>query len=176
MPMRGLVILLTISSLTLAGCSGFRDSRANPVNWFGQSTTAPRSAPVNDATANPLIPAERSNSIFRRRPDAERYAGTPIYAVQDVVVEPSSGGAIVKATGFSLRQGAFDVRLWPEDNGAPVDGLLTYTMRAVQRADTPQGPEQTRRVSAGQFVSSQTLEKVRGVRVLSQTTTATSSR
>ncbi len=173
--MRGLVTLLTISSLTLAGCSGFRDSRANPANWFGQSATAPRSAPVQDAAVNPLIP-EQSTSIFRRKRGPEVYVGTPIYAVKDVVVEPSAGGAIVKATGYSLQQGAFDVRLWPENGGAPVDGMLTYTMRAIQRVDTPQGPEQTRLVSAGQFVSSQTLDKVRGVRVFSQTTTATSSR
>ncbi|HEY9039717.1 MAG TPA: hypothetical protein VIN05_12340 [Roseovarius sp.] len=173
--MRSLVTLLTISSLTLAGCSGFRDSRANPANWFGQSRTAERSAPVQDPAVNPLIP-ERSNSLFRRKSGAEIYVGTPIYAVQDVVVEPSAGGAIVKATGVSLRQGAFDVRLWPENDGAPVEGMLTYTLRAIQRSDTPQGPEQTRRVSAGQFVSDQVLSQVRGVRVLSQTTTAVSSR
>ncbi|MCQ0092877.1 hypothetical protein FGD77_14560 [Roseovarius sp. M141] len=167
--------LLTISSLSLAGCSGFGDSRANPANWFGPGRTAEQSAPVQDPAANPLIP-EQSNSIFRRKSDAETYAGTPIYAVQNVVVAPSAGGAIVKATGVSLRQGAFDVRLWPENGGAPVDGMLTYTMRAIQLVNTPQGPEQTRRVSAGQFVSSQTLDRVRGVRVLSQTTTATSNR
>ena len=175
MPMRSLVTLLTISSLTLAGCSGFSESRVNPANWFGQSRTAERSAPAGNAAVNPLIP-EKSNSIFRRKSDAETYAGTPIYAVQTVVVEPSAGGAIVKATGISLQQGAFDVRLLPENGGAPIEGMLTYTMRAIQRVDTPQGPEQTRRVSAGQFVSRQTLDEVRGVRVLSQTTTATSSR
>ncbi|PVA11805.1 hypothetical protein DC366_02315 [Pelagivirga sediminicola] len=173
--MRGLVTLLTISSLTLAGCSGLRESRANPANWFGPSRTVERAAPAGTAAANPLIP-EQSDSIFRRRSEAERYVGTPIYAVENVVVEPSAGGAIVKATGLSLRQGAFDVRLWPENGGVPVDGVLTYTMRAIQRADTPQGPEQTRRVNAGQFVSRQTLSGLRGVTVLSQTTTATSRR
>ncbi|WP_113912577.1 hypothetical protein [Roseovarius dicentrarchi] len=173
--MRGLVTFLTISSLTLAGCSGFGSSRANPANWFGPSNAAPRSAPVQDASVNPLIP-EQTNTIFRRKRGPAAYLGTPIYAVQNVVVEPSAGGAIVTATGVSLRQGAFDVRLWPENEGEPVDGVLTYTLRAIQRVDTPQGPEQTRRVSAGQFVSSQTLDRVRGVRVLSQTTTASSNR
>jgi hypothetical protein len=173
--MRGLVTLLTISSLTLAGCSGFRDSRANPVNWFGQSRSTPQPAPVQSDAVNPLIP-ERRDSIFRRRSDAETYVGTPIYAVENVAVEPAAGGAIVTATGISLRQGAFDVRLWPENDGEPVDGVLTYTMRAVQRTDTPQGPVQTRRVSAGQFVSTQTLEAVRSVHVLGATTAATTRR
>jgi hypothetical protein len=169
--MRGLVTLLTISGLVLAGCAGFRGSSADPANGSGSGQAATAGAPA----ANPLLP-EEGESIFRRKSDAEIYAGTAIHAVQDVTVEPASGGAIVKATGVSLRQGAFDVRLWPENGGVPVEGMLTYTLRAVQRADTPQGPEQTRRVSAGQFVSSQTLAAARGVRVLSQTTTATSTR
>ncbi|WP_324754428.1 hypothetical protein [Roseovarius sp. Pro17] len=173
--MRSLVTVLMISSLTLAGCSGFRDSRANPVNWFGQSRTVQRAAPVGEQDFNPLIP-EKRDSIFQRKSEAETYVGTPIYAVENVVVERSSGGGIIKATGISLRQGAFDVRLWPENKGVPENGVLTYTLRAVQRVDTPQGPEQTRRVSAGQFVSSQTLDEISQIRVLGQTNIATSRR
>ncbi|MFX0540539.1 hypothetical protein ACEWPM_002245 [Roseovarius sp. S4756] len=173
--MRRLVTLVTISSLTLAGCSGFRDSRANPANWFGSSRTAPAPTAA-EAAANPLIPEERRNSIFQRKSDAETYAGTPIYAIENVAIERSSGGAIVKATGLSLRQGAFDVRLMPENKGESVNGVLTYTLRAVQRADTPQGPEQTRRVSAGQFISTQTLLEAREIRVLGQTNSAASRR
>ena len=173
--MRGLVTLLTISSLTLAGCAGFRDSGANPANGFGQSSTEPRPVPVKVGAVNPLIP-EKSNSIFRRKSDAETYIGTPIYAVESVTVEPSAGGGIVKATGLSQRQGAFDVRLWPENKGEPIDGMLVYTMRTIQRDDTPLGADQTRRVSAGQFVSSQTLDETRGIRVLGLTNAATTSR
>ncbi|MEI4263589.1 hypothetical protein [Roseovarius sp. D0-M9] len=172
--MRSLVTLVTISGLTLAGCSGLRDSRVNPANWFGQSRTTPVAASA-DATVNPLIPEAR-DSIFQRKSDEETYQGTPIYAVEGVVIERSSGGAIVKATGLSLRQGAYDVRLSPENKGEPVGGVLTYTMRAVQRADTPQGPEQTRRVSAGAFISTQTLEETSEIRVLGQTNSAASRR
>ena len=173
--MRSLVTVLMISSLTLAGCSGLRDSRVNPANWFGKSQTVQRAAPVPGETTNPLIPEKRT-SILQRKSDAERYIGTPIYAVEGVVIERSAGGAIIKATGLSLRQGAFDVRLWPENGGKPANGVLTYTLRAIQRIDTPQGPVQTRRVEAGQFVSSQTLDQVSEVRVLAQTNTATSRR
>ena len=173
--MRSLVMLLTISGLTLAGCTDNRDTDADPANWFGDSPMAGPDAPGQTAATNPLIP-ERSTSIFRRKTDAETYTGTPIYAVQNVVIDKSAGGAIVTATGVSLRQGAFDVRLLPENRGIPIDGMLTFTMRAVQRDDTPQGPEQTRRVSAGRFVSGKTLDNVRGVQVLSQTTTITSRR
>lgn len=174
--MRKLVTVLLISSLGLSGCSGFRDSGANPMNWFGKSTTVKTSpAPINTESANPLIP-EKDDSIFRRKSGAETYTGTPIYAVQDVVIERAAGGAIVKATGLSLRQGAYDVRLWPENGGEPVDGVLSYTLRAVQRPDTAQGPEHTRRVNAGHFVKDKTLGMVREVRVLGQINTATSRR
>ena len=173
--MRSLVMLLTLSGLTLTGCSGNQDTAAHPANWFGDSQMTETGAPGQPAADNPLIP-ERSTSIFRRKSGAETYTGTPIYAVQNVVVEKSAGGAIVTATGISQRQGAFDVRLLPENRGVPIDGMLTFTMRAVQQDDTPQGPEQTRRVSAGKFVSSKTLDNVRGVQVLSQTTAITSRR
>ncbi|SEK35134.1 hypothetical protein [Roseovarius nanhaiticus] len=173
--MRSLVTIATISSLALAGCSGFRDSRANPANWFGGSRTAPAPTAA-EASVNPLIPEERRNSIFQRKSDEETYEGTPIYAVEKVEIERSSGGAIIKATGLSLRQGAFDVRLQPENGGEPVNGVLTYTLRAVQRADTPQGPEQTRRVEAGQFISSQALAEASEIRVLARTNSAASRR
>lgn len=173
--MRGLVISLAISGLALTGCAGFRDSGANPANWFGASTAEARPVPATSGGSNPLIP-EGSESIFRRKSDADSYAGTPIYVVESVVVEPAAGGAIVTATGLSRRQGAFDVRLSPENGGMPMDGILVYTMRTVQRDDTPPGAEQTRRVTAGQFVPKKLLEQVRGVRVQGLTTTATSTR
>lgn len=173
--MRRLMTVLMISSLTLAGCSGFRDSRANPANWFGKSSTVERTTTASSAQANPLIPDE-SDSIFARKSRVTEYIGTPIHAVQAVTVERSSGGAIVKATGLSLRQGAFDVRLWPENRGEPVNGILTYTLRAIQRTDTAQGPEQTRRVTAGQFVSSKVLDDVREIRVQGLNNTVATSR
>ena len=173
--MRFAILFLMVSGLTLSACGGMRDSRANPANWFGGSKVERRSAPVANETVNPLIP-EQSNSIFRRKSDAETYQGTLLYAIENVSVERSWGGAIVTATGYSLRQGAFDVRLMPENGGEPVDGVLTYSLRAVQRTDTPQGPQQTRRVNAGMFITTQTLDEVRMVRVLGQTNTASTRR
>lgn len=171
--MRNLVTVLMISSLGLAGCSGFRDSGANPANWFGRSSTIQH--PVTADGSNPLIP-EASNSILSRRPSIENYPGTPIYAVQAIEITPSSGGAILKATGVALRQGAYDVRLVPENRGMPVNGVLSFSMQAIQPQNTPQGSERTRRVSAGKFISAQTLEQVQELRVLSEVGTATSRR
>ena len=151
-----------------------RDSKMNPGNWFGGGKTQ-RAQVAAEANTNPLIP-ERSDSIFRRRSDAETYAGTPIQHIEALTVERNLTGAIVHATGVSLRQGAYDVRLSPENKGKPVDGVLTYTMKAVQRLDTPQGTERTRRVEAAQFVSNQTLGSVRQVRVVGATNVLTSGK
>jgi hypothetical protein len=173
--MRFAILFLMVSGLTLSGCGGFRDSRANPVNWFGGSNVEKRSAPVENETVNPLIP-EQSTSIFRRKSKEAPYEGTLLYAIEDVAVERTVGGAIIQATGFSLRQGAYDVRLIPENGGAPVDGVLTYAMRAVQFANTPQGPQRTRLVRAGVFLTDKTLSSVRSVRILGQTNVATTRR
>lgn len=171
--MRTLLTTLLISTLVLSACG--RDSRMNPRNWFGQSKPERVVRTADPNAANPLIPEQR-DSIFRKRPDSETYEGTPIEAIRDVRVERSSGGAIITATGVSLRQGAFDVRLRPVSDDEPVNGVLSYTMDAVQLANTPQGPEQTRTVEAARFISTQTLEEIRTIRVIGATNIHTTSR
>jgi len=165
--MRILVALLVISSLTLAGCSGWRDSRVNPGNWFGNSSSkrVARTAPA-EAEVNPLIPEQRP-SIFRLKSDEETYEGTPVQSITSLSVERSSGGAIIRVTGLPLRQGAFDVRLNPlngqEDEA--VNGVLAYRLEALQPTNTPQGPQQTRRVNAARYVSDQVLRDVTQIQV-----------
>jgi len=175
--MRKTMILTLIAATGLAGCSGFRESRANPGTWFTGERAAERRAAreadiVANATTNPLIPEQRT-SVFRRSPDSETYEGTAIYAISSVSVEPTSGGSIVKATGIALRQGAYDVRLTPENDGEAVDGVLTYRLEAVQPTDRRQGLEQSRRVSAADFISTQTLSEVQSVRVMGATNAQT---
>ena len=151
---------LLILSMTLSACGGWRDSRVNPMNWFGQS----RSEPVNPqatGAANPLLPQQES--IFSRQP--EDYVGTAVDQVTALSIEPSGGGAIVKVTGLTLRQGAYDVRLTSETDGEPVNGVLEFDLRAIQPGNTPQGPEATRRVTAGLFISDQVLANTREIRV-----------
>ncbi|WP_306151010.1 hypothetical protein [Roseovarius sp. MMSF_3281] len=168
--MRTFLSLLVISSMALAGCSGWRDSRANPSNWFGSGE--PRRVVKSDGSeeVNPLIP-ERTG-IFDRTPEDEVYEGTPVDQVTALSIEPTPGGAIVRATGLPLRQEAFDVRLVDvnaedaDDDLTPVDGVLTFRLSAVQSRVAPQGPERTRRVHVGRFVSDQTLAQTRVIRVV----------
>lgn len=157
--MRTSLATLVILSMALSAC-GWRDSRVNPMNWFGNSRSEPVTTQAT-GEANPLLPERES--IFSRKP--EEYPGTAVAQVTALSVEPSGGGAIIKVTGLTTRQGAFDVRLTSETEGEPVDGVLELDLRAIQPDDLPQGPEATRRVTAGRFVSDQTLARIREIRV-----------
>ncbi len=177
--MRRLVSLMLISSLVLAGC-GLRDSRVNPANWFGKSKSVRVAKPGpqdSPSEVNPLIPRETASIRTLIRKQRTEYNGTPVQSVTNLVIEPSSGGAIIRATGMPLRQGAYDVRLTPAWEGAePPRGVLTYRMEAVQPIDTAQGTQNSRRVTAARFVSTQTLEAVSEIRVIGAGNIQTSRR
>ena len=99
------VFLSMTGALALAGCGGFRDSRINPRNWFGRSTSRARDTAAASTGGNPLIP-EDDESIFRRRNREEVYPGTPVDQITALAVERTSDGAIIRATGQTARQGA----------------------------------------------------------------------
>lgn len=154
----------------LAGCGGFRDSRANPRNWFSgrRARRSQEAAASAEEPVNPLIPErdEEEGGLFSRLRQKRPYEGTPVAVVSAFELKPVSGGGLVAVEGLTLRQGAFDVRLIPEDpDGQPVGGVLRYELRAVQPEDTPQGPERTREVLAGAFVSNKVLESTTEIRV-----------
>lgn len=176
--MRFLLSVLILSSLLLSGCSGFRDSRANPANWFGKSSskTVVATEGYEVQEVNPLIAGKRDSQIiaanatsqqksgiFRRRSKVVIYEGTLVDQVTELKIERTSTGAIIQATGVSLRQGAFDARLVPD--GSVTDGVLTYELRAYQPVSTAQGPERTRIIRVADFVSTQDLEAITTIEV-----------
>ncbi|EAP75867.1 lipoprotein [Roseovarius nubinhibens] len=175
--MRILLSILMVTTLTLAGCGGLRDSKLNPGNWFGKSTARATPTSAQSPNANPLIPEER-NSIFRRKRGNEVYEGTLVHQVTGLSVERASGGAIIRVTGLPLRQGAHDVRLTSANgkDDAPINGVLTYRLEAYQPVNRAQGTPHSRKVSAGRFVSDQDLQGVREIRVISQTNSHSSRR
>lgn len=160
--MRKVVAILVISSIVLSGCSRLRDSRLNPGNWFGGGRTAPV-AGTTGAEANPLIP---KTTRIRRKDRKQIYRGTPVDQVTSVIVEPTTAGAIIRVTGVSLQQGAFDVRLIADNKGEPANGGLTYRLMALQPTDTPQGQVRQRTLHAGQFVSNHDLAVTQTIRVI----------
>lgn len=194
--MRFTVVALILSTLLLSACGGgLRESRLNPANWFGRSTSTKvetRTVTTADGQVqqvNPLI-GERNQSkivaanrkvvvdggsIFDRKKEVI-YQGTLIDQVTSLEIERTATGAIVRATGISARQGAFDVRLLPLGDGEPVNGVLTYEFLAMQPINTYQGPEHLRRIQAADALSNLELEKIKTIRVIARRNVRTSQR
>lgn len=159
--MRTFVTILVISSIALSGCSRLRDSKLNPGNWFGKST--PRPVATASGEANPLIPQQ---TTIRRKDRREVYLGTPVDQISNVIVEPTTAGAIIHVTAISLQQGAFDVRLTSDTDGEPVDGVLAFRLMAVQPTDQPQGAPRQRTIHAARFVSNNDLNETSSIVVI----------
>lgn len=141
-------VWIAVVSLVLAGCG---ESRFNPFNWFRGG--------VEVETFEPIDIVE----------DVE---GRPLVAeISSLVVEPTPGGAIVRAVGLPPTQGWWDADLVNVDpDGDPVDGVMTYTFRArppldPARVSTPQ----SREISAAVTIPSVTLARVSQVRVTAET-------
>ena len=123
----------------------------------------------------------RSSSVADRASllaadDEDPYVGTMVDQVTSLEIQRTSTGAIVTVTGVTTRQGAYDVRLVPRNNGAVVDGVLTYELRALQPIQTAQGPERTRRIQAASPLSVRDLEVIRTVQVVARRNTRSSRR
>ena len=156
-----------VAALVLSGC-GFRDSAFNPFNWFGRAEPVA----VTETGANPLIPAQRTG-IFRRR-DAV-YAGNAIAQVTDLAIERMPGGAIVRATGVSDRNGPYDARLIRRD--AEGAGAITYDFEVVtpSRALSTE-TARVRTVTVGVQLSERELAGVESIRVVGRANALSSGR
>lgn len=159
--MRTILILTVASALMVSGCSGWRDARVNPSNWFGGSRSAPVQTDLG-ANPNPLIPERRS---ILQRDRSETYDGTLVAEITELAVEPTSTGAIVRVTGVTERQGAFDVRLINDNDGEPVDGILQFSLQALQPQQQGIGTTTSRTVRAGAYVSNHALDRTTQVEV-----------
>lgn len=159
--------ILLISSLGLTACNSWRDSRANPTNWFGSSTPAPSEVSADDANA--LVPKTREGGGLFSRPEAED-TSVPIAVIDELRIDATPFGAIVYASGTAIRQGAYDARLSLVDSEEnKKNGVMEFSFRVnyPSRA-TPQGTERSRMVTDAINVTSQELEGIRVVRVVGQ--------
>ncbi|UOA14899.1 MULTISPECIES: hypothetical protein [Sulfitobacter] len=172
--MRKTTLALLASTLLVSACGTVRDSRINPMNWFGPARSV-EAAPAE--STNPLIP-QRRGLFARRAVEAETYEGRPFEQITDLTIEPVPGGAILRATGLATRQGIYAVRLTPATvDELPVDGVLTYRLEGI-RPDkaTRQGSQPTREVIAGRRLTDEDLIGVREIRVQGQLNTLVSRR
>lgn len=153
-------LALTLAgALVLAGC-GFKESRINPLNWFGRSE--PAQAVVAEG-ANPLIPEDSRRGGVFARPEA-RDLSVLAAQITDLRIERTATGAIIHATAVTSRQGAHDVTL--RQAGEATDGVLSYDFRVTYPAEpTRSGTVASRTVHAARSLSNQDLAAVRVVRV-----------
>lgn len=156
--MRATVPVLVITGLFLAGCN----SRANPVNWF-DSDHPDESVLAPIESTNPLIP--ESTGIFDSRKKEDVFLGTPIDAIADLTLERVPGGILIRATGRSATQGAYNARLTPaNEDEIPEEGVLSYRLEA-QYTQITGGSAETREVTVARKLTDQELEGTRTIRV-----------
>lgn len=169
--MRKSVIILAAAALLLSSCGGWRDSRANPRNWFGSSSPAPvASVDASGEPVNTLVPQRSGGNRLFSRPDAVDLS-VPVQAVSELIVEQTPAGAIIRATGLAQRQGAYGAVLRPEPASDAADsGVLSYSFRVTYPEDaTIVGNERTRTIHAARTLTRKDLEGVSTIRVKGET-------
>lgn len=153
------VSVLLFATLVLTSCGAVRDSRVNPLNWFGRSQSAP--VVMTDTEVNPLIP-RRKESIFRQEKDTS-YRGTALGEITELVIERRPGGAIIRATAVADQLEAFDLKLVKVEEESD-QGTLTYVFRGLQPRRA-QGPVASRTHTAAIWVTDNQLRDVRVIQV-----------
>lgn len=152
------VLASLIVLMVVAGCARVRDSRINPLNWFGNSESARSTAQVSaEAAAEPTDP----------RPLVEE--------VTALRIDRTPEGAIITAVGLPPTQGFWDPELVRASGGdAAQSGGLVFEFRIERPLGQQQaGTAPSREVTVGQFISNQSLEGVRSITVQGRTTQRT---
>jgi hypothetical protein len=151
--MTKLPIAALAALLLLGACGGFSQSNWNPFNWFGGSQE------VEAVAAQQGVPSDP-------RPLVDQ--------VLTLVIEPYSGGAIVRATGLPQTQGFYNGELVEESFE---DGRLTYRFVLIPPPQPNRVSTQaSREVTVAVSLSRLRLEEVREVVVRGQQNARSSRR
>ncbi|GKY87987.1 hypothetical protein [Sinisalibacter aestuarii] len=92
-------------------------------------------------------------------------------------IERTTAGVIVHATGLPPRLGYWDAELEAENDGEPVNGVMSYRFRiATPRWATAASTPYARTVHVAQFISNAELRDVRTIRVVGERNALTAGR
>lgn len=136
--------------MILAACGKIRESRFNPFN--GSRAEVATLQPKGGYVVTPE---------YRQLVDQ----------VLTLAVEPMPGGGIVRATGLPATQGYWQADLVPENDGEPVDGVLTLRFVVFPPPQpAPASTQPSREITVGYFLTDQQLAKISRIIVQGQTT------
>lgn len=149
-------LLLTLSLiLGLSAC----ESRLNPRNWF--------SGGKDDGVILEPYGGYGDTEDSREL----------VSQVTELKVLRNPEGAILQVTGLPPRQGYWSAELVAENDGQPVDGVLSYTFRISEPlGSTPQGSPYSREIIVATAVSEAKLAGVRRIRVIGANNSMTARR
>lgn len=161
--MRVTLPLLLSAALTVTGCAAVSGSKLNPLNWFGSSQP---SAMTSTGERRPLVPENRGTKVVDTRGS--------IAEITTLVVDKTTDGALVRATGVASTQGQFNAQLVPISNDG---GTLTLAFR-IESASGFSGSNSafSRQVTVARFLSLSELAGVRTIRVQGATNARSVSR
>ncbi|WP_375281796.1 hypothetical protein [Pseudooctadecabacter sp.] len=150
-------LLGTALLMTLTGCARIADSRLNPLNWFGASTSAPAAPQTSEV--RPLVPEGRTTVVIDNR--------QLVTSVSTLVVDRTTTGAIVRAAGVAPTQGFFNAELVPV---GIENGVLTLDFRAMAPTGfAATGSARSRTITAAYIMEMSEVSAVRSVRVQAAT-------
>ena len=149
--MRRIVVPLLLLSL-VGACSQISSSRLNPTNWLRTQEGPPS-----------LIPEENMIRGITKR----EYAGTPIYQIADLKLDPTSDGKILVVTAYATRARAANAEFEAVET-APA-GELHFVLNAEGDVRLPVGSPTNRQLTAGKFLSTGTLDGIRKIVIIGET-------
>ena len=110
-----------------------------------------------------LIPEENMIRGITKR----EYAGTPIYQIANLKLDPTSDGKILVVTAYANREGAANAGF--EAVGTAPAGGLHFFLDARGDVRLPVGSPTNRQLTAGKFLSTGTLEGIRKIVIIGET-------
>ena len=129
--------------LSVGACGTIRDSRLNPLNWFGRS---------------------QQQQAVVLAPGMEADGRSLVDQIIHLSVEPTSDGAIVRAIGLPPTQGWWEGELILEPT--ETEGDLVYRFVVAPPPDTRRvSTPQSREVTVAAFLSTIRLQTVRRITV-----------
>lgn len=153
--MRRQVIISGLVLSLLAGCATVRESKFNPLNWFGKSeavTVDQNGQPV--VVLKTLAPRKGYPAFTDTRPLAP--------ALSDVKMVKSASGAIVTATAPLPSLGYYDAELVAVPSERADTLVFDFRLRPPSEA-APQGSAAQRHITAAKSLSTAEIAGIRTV-------------